>query len=306
MSSSSVAVRLQHEPVALGARVALVAFCLAVGLGYRASVSVVPAGIAEVAFVVALALVLLAIALIARGRRDLEVYWAIPFAFFVFVAAALFGDGNISPFQRLFVQVVLHQTTTANNPLASTVAGTVLAQVFGTALLATPVIVLTLAFGGSLESIFLGRPKEWLTLIIAVVCFLVVYFLALRGRTESFFPTHGTVTASRVLAWTPALVVLVLLNGFREELWFRALFLKKYACFFTPLASNILAAVVFASFHVEVRYSASIVLFLAYALAIGLVAGWMMQRSNSILASTIFHAGTDIPIFLVYLSWVSP
>lgn len=305
MSGSAVAARLQQQPVALGTRVALVVFCLAAGLGYRASVSLVPAGIAELAFVVVLALLLLAIALIARGRKDLEAYWAIPFAFFVFVAAAFFGDGNISPFQRLFVQDVLHQSSTANNPLASTFAGTVLAQVFGTVLLATPVIVLTLAFGGSLESIFLSRPKEWLTLTIAVACFVVVYFLALRGRTESFFPTHGQVTSEKVLEWTPALVVLVLLNGFREELWFRALFLKKYARFFTPLASNVLTAIVFASFHVQVRYSASILVFLAYALAIGLVAGWMMQRSSSILASAIFHAGTDIPIFLVYLSWVS-
>jgi hypothetical protein len=30
-----------------------------------------------------------------------------------------------------------------------------------------------------------------------------------------------------------------------------------------------------------------------------------MQRTRNIIASTIFHAATDIPIFLVYLSYAS-
>jgi membrane protease YdiL (CAAX protease family) len=36
-----------------------------------------------------------------------------------------------------------------------------------------------------------------------------------------------------------------------------------------------------------------------------LILGWLMQRTRSIIASMIFHAGTDIPIFLVYLSYAS-
>jgi membrane protease YdiL (CAAX protease family) len=43
--------------------------------------------------------------------------------------------------------------------------------------------------------------------------------------------------------------------------------------------------------------------FLGIALVSGLFYGYLMQKSGSILASTLFHAGMDIPIFLVYLSY---
>jgi uncharacterized protein len=285
-------------------RTVLVAFCLAAGLTYRASVSMIPSGIAEDGFLLGLSALFLALAVLARRGQNLKRYWEIPFAFFVFTIAGLFGDGTISPLQHLFVKDVLHQTTSTNNPLASTVLGTVLAQLFGTLILAIPIILLTMASGSDLRSIFIGRARNRWGLVIGIICFLVIYLLAARGRTEAFFPTNGGVTASRFLFLTPALVVLVLLNGFREELWFRGLFLNKYGQFLSPLSSNVLAAVIFTLFHVQVQYTPNVLPFLGYALLLGLICGWLMQRTNSILAPAIFHAGTDIPIFLGYLSYV--
>jgi membrane protease YdiL (CAAX protease family) len=71
---------------------------------------------------------------------------------------------------------------------------------------------------------------SWLVTAIGTVALLVFYYLAARGRTAAFFPNNG-ITPSRFLALTPALLVLVLLNGLREELWFRGLFLKRYEQF---------------------------------------------------------------------------
>jgi len=294
-----------RDSTSLRSRTLLVAFCLVAAFVYRSSVSLITSGLAEDAFILGFAGVLLAFALFARRGQSLKRYWEIPFSFFVFVIAGFFGDGSISPFQHLFVNNVLHQTTSTNNPLASTVGGMVLAQLFGTAMLAVPVIVLTKASGGSLRAIYLNRTANWWGLVVGLACFLLIYFLAVRGRTESFFPTHGAISMSRLVSLTPALVVLVLLNGFREELWFRGLFLKKYGRFLSPLTSNVLAAVIFTSFHVQVQYSASILIFLGYTVILGLILGWLMQRTTSILAPAIFHAGTDIPIFLVYLSYAS-
>jgi membrane protease YdiL (CAAX protease family) len=303
--STSDNLQPQRASTSLISRSVLVAFCLAAGLTYRASVSLIPSGILEDGFVLGLSAVFLALAILARRGRALKRYWEIPFAFFVFTVAGFFGDGMVSPLQPLFVKDVLHQTTSANNPFASTVGGTVLAQLFGTAILVIPIILLTKASGSDLRSIFIDRPRTRWGLAVGIICFLVIYFLAARGRTEAFFPTNGAITASRFLSLTPALVMLVLLNGFREELWFRGLFLNKYGKFLSPLSSNMLAAVIFTSFHVQVQYSASIVVFLGYALINGLILGWLMQRTKSILAPAIFHAGTDIPIFLVYLSYAS-
>lgn len=286
-------------------QVRVVVFCLLAGLGYRASVSLIPSGLAEGVFILAAAAVLLVLALAARRTATLVRFWEIPFAFFVFFVAGFFGDGSISPFQHFFVSNALHESTGTNNPLASTMTGSVLAQIGGTILLAVPIIALTLASGRNLQEIFIAKPKDLWGLAVAVIVFLAFWFIALRGRTVSFFPIHGAFTTSRFLSLTPALVVLVLLNGFREEIWFRALFLNKYGRFLSPALANVLAAVIFTSFHVEVKYAASVVIFLVYTLVIGLIAGWLMQRSGSLLASIIFHAGTDIPIFLVYLSYAT-
>lgn len=297
--------RSTQESTGSGAQILVVFFCLVAGLGYRASVSLIPSGIAETVFILAGAAVLLVLALAARRTATFARFWEIPFAFFVFFVAGFFGDGSISPFQHLFVSNVLHESTSTNNPLASTMTGSVLAQIGGTILLAVPIVALTLSSGRNLQEIFIAKPKSLWSLAAAVIVFLAFWFIALRGRTMSFFPIHGAFTTSRFLSFTPALVVLVLLNGFREEMWFRALFLNKYGRFLSPALANVLAAVIFTSFHVEVKYAASVLIFLVYTFVIGLIAGWLMQRSGSLLASTIFHAGTDIPIFLVYLSYAS-
>jgi membrane protease YdiL (CAAX protease family) len=90
-----------------------------------------------------------------------------------------------------------------------------------------------------------------------------------------------------------------------EEIWFRALFLKKYGRFLSPFASNLVAAVIFSAFHVQVTYTPFLAVFLVFTLALGLVLGFLMQRSQSLLAPAILHAGTDTAIFLGYLSYAS-
>jgi membrane protease YdiL (CAAX protease family) len=202
------------------------------------------------------------------------------------------------------MQYVLHETPSANNPLGSTVLGTVLVQLVSTLSIVLPIILLTKASGSDLKSIFIDKTRNRWALVIGVIGFLVFYRFTMSGRAERFFPNNG-VTLSRFLALTPALIVLVLCNGLREELWFRGLFLKKYEEFLSPLASNILAAIIFTSFHVEVTYTPALLPFLAIAFVSGLFYGYLMQKSGSVLASAIFHAGMDIPIFLVYLSYTS-
>ncbi len=292
------------EPTSLISRSVLVVFCLAAGFAYRASVSLIPTGIFEDAFLLGLAALLLIVAVLTRRSQSLQRYWEIPFAFFVFTVAGFAGDVSISPLQQWFIHDVLHETPSVNNPLASTVLGTVLAQLFGTLSLVLPIILLTKASGSSLNALFLNKQRSWVWLLVSIIGFLVFFLLAASGRSQAFFPNNG-VTFSRFLALTPALLVLVLCNGLREELWFRGLFLKKYGRFLGPFSSNLLAAIIFASFHVQVQYSRSLPIFLAIALIQGLILGYLMQKSESLLASVIFHAGIDIPIFLVYLSYAS-
>jgi membrane protease YdiL (CAAX protease family) len=294
----------QQESTSLFSRLVLAALCLVAAFSYRASVSLIPAGIFEDGFLLGLAALFLAIAVLARRTRNLGRYWEIPFAFFVFTIAGFAGDVNISPLQRGFVEDVLHQAPSTNDPLASTVLGTVLVQLFSTLCIVVPIIVLTKASGSDLGSLFISRSKSWAVLVIGVIGFLAFYYLAARGRTEALFPNSG-ITPSRFLALTPALLVLVLLNGLREELWFRGLFLERYGRFLGPWPSNLLTAIIFTSFHVQVQYVLHLLPFLGFTFVLGLFLGYLMQRSGSILGPAIFHAGSDIPIFLAYLSYAS-
>jgi membrane protease YdiL (CAAX protease family) len=292
------------EPIRLASRLGLVVLCLVAAFAYRGSVSLIPTGIWEDAFLLGLSALFLVIAVLARRTQSLGKYWEIPFAFFVFTIAGFAGDVNISPLQRGFITGVLHQSATSNDPLASSVLGTVLVQVFSTVCIVVPIIALTKASGRDLSSIFICKPKNQIGLIVGVIGFIAFYVLAARGRTAAFFPNSG-VSFSHFLALTPALLVLVLCNGLREELWFRGLFLKKYGRFLGRWSSNVLAAVIFTSFHVQVQYALHILPFLGFTLILGLVFGYLMQKSGSLLGPAILHAGSDIPIFLAYLSYVS-
>src|SRR5205823_700695 len=136
MADPSEDVQPEKESTSRISRSAVIAFCLVAGLTYRASVSLVPAGIAEDGFVLGLAGLLLVLAMLSRRAQRLRRFWEIPFAFFVFTIAGFFGDGMVSPLQHLFVKDVLHETTSANNPLSFTIQGTVWAQLTDKLLLA--------------------------------------------------------------------------------------------------------------------------------------------------------------------------
>jgi membrane protease YdiL (CAAX protease family) len=292
--------RPRKESTSLISRSVLVTFCLAAGFTFRASVSLIPSGIFQVGFLLGLSALFLLLAVIARRGQNLRKYWEIPFASFVFTIA---GVADII-FPHGFVENVLHQTPSATNPLASTVLGTVLAQFVSTLSIVTPIILLTKTSGSDLRSIFIDKARIRRGLVVGIIGFLVFYLMTAVGFSPRLFPNNG-VTLSRFIAFTPALLILVFLNGLREELWFRGIFLKKYEKFLGPLPSNILQAIIFTSFHVQVQYTRSLLPFLGITLIIGLFLGYLMQRSGSILAPAIFHAGADIPIYLVFLSYVS-
>ncbi len=260
----------------------------------------IPLWILQVAFLLGLSALFLAIAVLARSAQGLRKYWEIPFAFFIFtiagVADALLLHG--------FIEYVLHESTSANNPLASTVLGTVLAQLVSTLSIVIPIILLTKASGSDLSSIFIDKTRIRRGLVVGIIGFLVFYLWTASGLAQALFPNNG-VTLPQFLALTPAILVLVLSNGLREELWFRGIFLKKYGKFLGPLPSNILQATIFTAFHVQVQYTPKLLPFLGITFILGLWLGYMMQKSGNILAAAIFHAGADIPIYLTFLSYTT-
>jgi membrane protease YdiL (CAAX protease family) len=93
-----------------------------------------------------------------------------------------------------------------------------------------------------------------------------------------------------------------LANATNEELLFRGLFLRKLEPFYGKYLSNCLIVIVFTGQHLGVTYTRNQTLFLIVVMLLAFAGGTTMQKSDSIWGSILFHAGTDIPIYLAILS----
>jgi uncharacterized protein len=166
------------------------------------------------------------------------------------------------------------------------------------------VVVFTRLSGGSLGSIYIQRGNLKLGLVIGGIAFIVACAGAIP-TAELLFEGQG-LTLSRVLPWTLWLLLLIVLaNGALEEILFRGLFLRKLEPFFGKLLSNVLIAFVFTVLHQGVSYTSDQVIFLAIVFPLALAWGFITQKTDSVWGSILFHAGTDIPIFLGIFSTLS-
>ena len=170
--------------------------------------------------------------------------------------------------------------------------GTALGKVSDAVVLIAIVIVLTGVFQVSLGSIFLQRGRLMLGLLIGLVGFSA---MAIFGVVEA---RSLGVSMGRLIAWTPWLLIFVLTNGFFEELMARGLFLKKFEPLVGPHLANLITALVFAIGHAGVTYTADILTFLAITFAFGLIWGYVMQKTEALWGSALFHAGADVVIMI--------
>jgi len=158
------------------------------------------------------------------------------------------------------------------------------------------VILLTRLSGGSLGSVYIQRGNLKLGLIVGVITFC----LAAAGSTlmAALLFKGENLTLARIIVWLPWLLIFVLANATQEEILFRGLFLRKLQPFFGKFISNCLIALVFTALHKGAGYSSNEVIFLAVLVPLALVWGYLMQKTDSVWGSILFHAGMDIPIML--------
>jgi uncharacterized protein len=81
-----------------------------------------------------------------------------------------------------------------------------------------------------------------------------------------------------------------------EELLFRGLYLRKLGPIFGKFMLSFLIAFVFTLLRGSVNYTADQYLFLAILFSIALGWGYIIQKTDSVWGSILFHAGMDIPI----------
>ncbi|WP_171814492.1 CPBP family intramembrane glutamic endopeptidase [Arthrobacter dokdonensis] len=267
------------------------------------AVGYVPGNAARLACGVAVAAGFLALALLARRSPTMHSYWEIPLAFFgmaLFVLADRYVPGFLA-------NRVLPSPPVPGNPLASTIPGTVVVELVELLLTVLAVVVVVWISRSSLASIYVHRGRFGRAYVIGIVGFVAFYVLTFSALSHSrFMPVHGGFDLGRYLSLTPALLAAVAANGFLEELMFRGLLMSRLNIAFGPYPATFIQAAIFASWHVGVTYtSAAVVFIVLVTFPLGLLCGYLTRSSGSIIPSSLFHAGADLPIYLAFLSYIS-
>lgn len=274
--------QLPREP-----RVGLFLLFLACGLtvfwGVLTFASLVP-GPLRVATQVLIPTAFLAISLLIRRSRRWHEYWLSFFAFFVAAVAAVLSTHSGE--WGLWVSGLAFDSP---NGFAVFKFSENLAIVL-------TIIVLTKLSGQDLAAIFLKRGKLRLGLAIGLGTFFFLSLVALQQ------PAARSLGAQRLLSLTPAILVIVLGDGFTEELLFRGLFLKKFGEFLGDNAANLVTATVFALWHAQVGFGPPLPVFLLGAFVLGLLFGRVMQATDSLLAPALVHAAVDVLVILEALA----
>lgn len=242
--------------------------------------SLVPAEL-RLAYTLILSSIFLLISIFLRTRKSVKCYWQIFFAFFI-ASLAIFFDFLI-------------------NMASDTMSGLVLDMLVSTSIIVSTIIVLTRASGNSFSSLFLKKGNIKLGLTIGLIGF---FFFALTSIPVAEYLFQGqNLNLDKVIVWMPWIIPIVLLNGVREELLYRGLFLKKFQPKLGLKTSNLLQAIIFSLSHSVAgvglnTYTPFIWVLVIFTFALGLTWGYIMHRTDSLLGSALFHAGTDIPVFI--------
>lgn len=178
-----------------------------------------------------------------------------------------------------------------------TTKGFALSKFSDSAIISVVLISSFLIAGYRLKSIYLTRGKLISGIITGIIFFIIFGYLALTNPQQK--PGPGFLEKNWV--W---IFVFVLSNGFMEELVFRGIFLDKLNLLFNHHLSIFMTSVCFAVPHIIVQYQPNVLMFTGICFVLGMICGYTMHLTRSIIASTLIHAGADlmiiVPIFATY------
>lgn len=162
------------------------------------------------------------------------------------------------------------------------------------------ILVLTKLSGGDLGSLLLkrGKVKWWLPVGLLGFAFFAITVIPAANNLFG----GKNVTWERMLPWTPWILLFVLGNGLREELWFRGLLLPRFKPLIGATPTLIATSLVFSLAHVSVTYTPALVLFLFITFGLGMIFATIADETDSLWGAVLFHAGADIPVIVGMMS----
>ncbi len=238
------------------------------------------------------AALLLAVALLARGSERYRRYWLVPFGFFTALAAI-----SIDYYFSLSKWILPRLGIIGDSP-----AGWGIEKLESSLLSIAVALVVNRLFGNSLGSIFWRRGRLGLGLTVGLIAFAVMLAVAIPFAAFSY--KGQNLSWARIMSWMPWLLTFVLANAFNEELVYRGVLLGRLQPFAGAFASNLVTAVPFTLAHAPTTYASDTLLFLTGTFVFALAWGWLMQKTQSLWGSVLFHAAMDIPIVVGIFSGV--
>ena len=154
------------------------------------------------------------------------------------------------------------------------------------------VLIISFIIGGyKLKTIYLTKGRLIPGLMIGFLVFIVFGYLAINNPQQKMELDF----LKKNYVW---ILVFVFANGFMEELIFRGIFLKKLIHYMKPVWAIILTSLCFAAPHLTVNYTPDIFIFFGIVFVLGMICGFAMHYTKSIIAPMLIHAGADLMIIL--------
>ena len=220
-------------------------------------------------------LVLSIITLFLHRNKHLNKYWTIFFSFFIAASAILI----LSIFGHWTIQLFKLNLKTPH--------GIALGKLIESVIIIVSIIMLAKISRMDFASIYLQKGNLKKGIIIGFSTFTGFSILAVLKMMGQNIPLE------KVLPLIPWILIFILANGTMEELLFRGIFLKKCEPFLGINLSNILTALIFALAHMQITFTSSVPIFVVIVFFLGLGLGHTMQKTDSLIAPALFHAGAD-------------
>jgi membrane protease YdiL (CAAX protease family) len=232
----------------------------------------------------------LAAALVLRRMPRFRDYWPVAYAFFTAAAVLLVTTLTVDLRSALFrVLVIL--------PNANQVAG--MNKVFEAFMTIGTILLLTRLAGMRLESIYVKRGNLKWGLLVGLGVMLNFMTSALMFNASRY--TSMEKLGSAIL-WG---LVFALFNGFLEELWLRALFLKKLVPVLGLGTSIVLTSLCFGLFHVSglmYMQPQAVPFYMVNTFTFAVAWGYLMHKTDSWIGPGLMHAASDFFLFIAMLS----
>jgi membrane protease YdiL (CAAX protease family) len=230
-------------------------------------------------------------ALFCKRSARLRPYWQVMYAFFIASAVNLILD--LFAGYRVNIEGWIGIAEGTNIALA-------FEKVYNILLVIVPILILSKLGGANLGGLFLKRGSQSWKWGLGIG--LLVVFNFLTSGLIFFGTGYSLDKLGPAILWGG---VFALCNSLAEEMWVRALFLKKLVALIGGAGAILLTSTWFAALHfLSVAYlpAAVVPIFVINTFTLGLACGILMLKTDSLWGAFLVHAAADLFLFIATLA----